>query len=114
MNTLAAVHNIAIVITGGVVTKMRPGLGALLVPAVSGTAWDEGVGTRICLFRDWGLAKIKVKDDGNAKKKDMEVGLRFAGVLKARGAPVGREGGLGRIIPFIITKVNTVQNATPI
>lgn len=93
----------------GVVTKMRPGLGALLVPAVSSTAWDEGVGTRVCLFRDWGTATIKSKESKDAKERSINVGLRFAGVIKARGIPVGREGGFGRIIPFIIVKVSHIE-----
>jgi len=56
---------------------MRPDAGAVLVPAVNTTAWEQGIGCRIVLFRDWPR-----QDDDGKKKNDQ---LRIAQVIKAEG-----------------------------
>ncbi|KAH6666402.1 P-loop containing nucleoside triphosphate hydrolase protein [Halenospora varia] len=86
---LAALRNIAIVLTSHCITKMRPGLGAALVPSINATPWEQGLGSRIVLFRDWGWRC----DDGS----EVEV-VRIAQVLKAEGSAVGR------IVPFAISE----------
>lgn len=85
----------AIVILNQSVTKMQSGAGAMLVPAISSTAWDDGIGTRIALFRDWGWEGKQV---------------RFAGVLKADGVNLSGKGAMGRVIAFTI---ETVRVASP-
>jgi hypothetical protein len=54
----------AIVVISQCVTKMRPSAGAVLVPAINTTAWEQGLGCRIMLFRDWGW------DDDEGKQVD--------------------------------------------
>ncbi|RFU35812.1 hypothetical protein B7463_g535, partial [Scytalidium lignicola] len=77
---LAATYNIAIVILSQCVTKMRPGGGAALVPAINTTAWEQGLACRIALFRDWGW------ENEVERSNKMIVQARFAEVLKAEGS----------------------------
>lgn len=89
MNKLAMINNMAVVVSTGCSTRMRPdsGLGAALVPGVGGAEWDAGIWTRLVVFCDF-----------NA---------RFVGLQKAQGKNlVSREevGEVGRIISFDLAK----------
>jgi len=95
---LAAMKNIAIVLTSQTTTRVRAEKGAILHPAISGTAWDTAINTRIVLFRDW-LAPQEV--DGSSQEARVQV-ARFAGVIKTAGVSYG---GMGKIVPFAIEKV---------
>jgi hypothetical protein len=79
LQKLATTQNIAIVILSQCVTKLRPGAGAVLLPAINTTAWEQGLGARIALFRDWGW------DNEDGKFVD---GVRYAQVLKAEGIAI--------------------------
>ncbi|KAE8450503.1 hypothetical protein EG329_006233 [Mollisiaceae sp. DMI_Dod_QoI] len=79
LQKLAATRNIAIVILSPCVTKMRPGAGAALVPAINTTAWEQGLACRLALFRDWGWDD----EDGNTIQD-----VRLAQVIKAEGVLV--------------------------
>ncbi|KAK2630440.1 hypothetical protein QTJ16_001260 [Diplocarpon rosae] len=81
LSKLAATRNLAIVITSQCVTKMRAGAGAVLVPAVNAMAWEQGLGCRVEMMRDWGW------DDEDGKAVD---GVRLVRVLKAEGVAVAR------------------------
>jgi len=64
---------------------MRPGAGAVLIPAINTTAWEQGLGCRVALFRDWGW----IDEEGNAVDD-----VRLAEVKKAEGAScTGRTAG---------------------
>ncbi|TVY26764.1 hypothetical protein LHYA1_G004405 [Lachnellula hyalina] len=91
LEKLAATRNIAVVVLSQCVTKMRPGCGAVLVPAVSTTAWEQGLGCRVALFRDWGWNN----EDGQAVNN-----VRLAQVIKAEGTalPDGRQ----KVVGFFI------------
>jgi hypothetical protein len=91
LQKLAGLRNLAIVVLNQSVTKMQSGSSALLVPAISSTAWDAGIPARIVLFRDWGWDRQQV---------------RFARVLKAEGTVVGGNTGAAKGIPFIIGPVS--------
>ena len=52
----------------------------MLVPAVNATAWEQGLGCRLELMRDWGW------EDEEGVMVD---GVRLARVLKAEGVAVG-------------------------
>jgi hypothetical protein len=73
---------------------MRPGCGAVLVPAVSTTAWEQGLGCRVALFRDWGW-----NDEDGKPVND----VRLAQVIKAEG--VALPDGRGKIVGFSIGEV---------
>ncbi len=63
----------AIVVLTQCATKMQAERGATLVPAITATAWDSGIATRIALFQDWIW-------DG-----DQPQTLHFAGIQKLNG-----------------------------
>ncbi|KAF7560508.1 hypothetical protein G7046_g3640 [Stylonectria norvegica] len=53
LQKLAATRNCAVVILSQCATKMQIERGATLIPAVNATVWEQGVSTRLVLFRDW-------------------------------------------------------------
>lgn len=53
LQKLAATQDLAVVILTQCATKMQAEHGATLIPAVNATAWDQGISTRLVLFRDW-------------------------------------------------------------
>ncbi|ESZ93353.1 hypothetical protein SBOR_6280 [Sclerotinia borealis F-4128] len=91
LQRLATTRNIAILILNQCVTKMRPGLGAALIPAISATAWEHGLGCRVALFRDWGWDN---EDGGKVN------GVRFAQVIKAESVTLSE--GRGGISAFVV------------
>lgn len=95
---LAATKHIAILLTMQTTTRVRAEAEACLYPAITGTAWDNGIHARVALFRDWLLKSSKSSNQGS-----YESGSRCAAVVKAGG--VSYEG-FGRVIPFRIRKVS--------
>lgn len=95
-------HDIALLITSQTITRIRAGSRALLVPAISGAEWENGISTRLVLFRDWvpGQGKWSKADAARLQK------TRFVGVLKANRVALADEGGVGNVIPFAIEEVS--------
>lgn len=56
---------------------MQTGGGATLVPALNASVWEQGLSTRLVLFRDWLL-------DGSETR-----GLHFVAIQKLNGKDVG-------------------------
>ncbi|KAI9054748.1 hypothetical protein LZ554_001898 [Drepanopeziza brunnea f. sp. 'monogermtubi'] len=81
LSKLATTRNIAIVLTSQCVSKMRSGAGAVLAPAITATAWEQGLGCRVEMMRDWGW------EDEEGKAID---DVRLVRVLKAEGVVVAR------------------------
>ncbi|KAH8195774.1 hypothetical protein TruAng_010048 [Truncatella angustata] len=54
-------------------TRMQTGRGATLIPAINTSSWDQGIATRLALFRDWSF------------QDDHVSGIRFAGIQKLNG-----------------------------
>ncbi|KAF9734816.1 rad55 protein [Paraphaeosphaeria minitans] len=100
LTKLAAMHDIALLLTSQTITRIRAGSRALLVPAISGAEWENGVSTRLVLFRDWvpGQGKWANADSARMQK------TRFAGVLKANGVSLADDGGVGTVVPFAVEK----------
>jgi hypothetical protein len=98
----AALHDVAVLVTCQTITRIRGSSRALLVPAISGLEWENGVSTRLVLFRDW-VRQGKSKDtaDGDRLRK-----ARFAGLVKVNGVTLADEGGVGSVVPFAIEKVS--------
>ncbi|CAM1511529.1 Fc.00g090420.m01.CDS01 [Cosmosporella sp. VM-42] len=53
LQKLAATRNCAVVILSQCATKIQSERGATLTPSVNATVWEQGVSTRLVLFRDW-------------------------------------------------------------
>ena len=81
---------------------MRPGAGAVLVPAINTTTWEQGLGCRVALFRDWGW------EDEEGRLID---DVRLAQVIKAEGISVPE--GRPMLAAFTITEVRHVPNSCP-
>ncbi|KAL2121490.1 hypothetical protein VTJ04DRAFT_5517 [Mycothermus thermophilus] len=81
LQKLAATRNVAVVVLTQCATKMQAERGATLIPAINATVWEQGISTRLVLFRDW-LAQ-----------RGAEVrSVRFAAVQKLNGKDVSIAG----------------------
>lgn len=96
---LAATNSIAVLLISQATTRIKHETRAVLHPAISGTAWDSGIGARLVLFRDW-----LFRGAGTPSSHGEYVpGLRFAGVMKAKGITYE---GVGKVITFTIEEVS--------
>lgn len=98
LNKLAAMNNLAVVVTTGCAMRSRPdsGLGGALAPGIGGTEWDAGVWNRLVVFRDF-------------------VGS-FVGIQKCGGKSlISREevGEPGRLIGFELTAGGLLRERQP-
>lgn len=59
LRKLAATRNCAVVVLSQCATRIQSESGATLVAAVNATVWEQGVSTRIALFKDWVWQKNK-------------------------------------------------------
>ena len=98
LGRLAVTWNIAILLLGKTITRVHSDTGAVLCPAVSGTAWDSGISNRIVLFRDW----LFLAQDTSSQPEHVP-GARFAGITKAKGVAYN---GFDRTVAFTIEQVN--------
>jgi hypothetical protein len=73
---------------------MRPGAGAVLVPAINTAAWELGLDCRVALFRDWSW------DDEEGRLVD---DARLAQIIKTEGIAVPE--GRARLAGFSIADV---------
>lgn len=53
LQKLAATKDCAVVLLSQCATKMRSEQRATLIPSINTTLWEQGVSTRLVLFRDW-------------------------------------------------------------
>lgn len=97
LSKLAAVKNMAILLTSQAITKITAETGAMLHPSLYSSTWESGTSTRIVLFRDWAF-----KSSEGPYHREYVPGVRFAGVLKAAGVSYA---GAGKVVPFIIEQV---------
>ncbi|KAM0795108.1 P-loop containing nucleoside triphosphate hydrolase protein [Usnea florida] len=95
ISRLAATKNIAVLLTSQMTTRIRSETGAVLQPAISGTAWDTGVSARIVIFRDW---MFRASEDTSSQGEYIP-GVRCAGLLKAKGMSYE---GVGKVVTFVI------------
>lgn len=102
LSRFAALHDIALLVTCQTITRIRGASRALLVPAISGVEWENGVSTRLVLFRDW-VRQGKAKDAADADRLRK---ARFAGLVKVNGVSLADEGGVGTVVPFAIENVS--------
>jgi hypothetical protein len=101
LGRMAAISNIAVLITSQTITRLRSGLGALLLPAIAGSEWDNGISTQLVLFRDWPPRRSTQTDEDTERWN----GLRYAGAIKIKGILAADEGRFETVVPFSIEKV---------
>ena len=107
ISRLAATKSIAILLTSQTTTRIRSETGAVLHPAISGTAWDTGISTRIVIFRDWFFQASETA----SSQGEYIPGVRLAGVMKAKG--ISYEG-VGKVVMFVIEKVSRLDGSTKV
>ena len=106
----AALHDIALVITCQTITRIRGASRALLVPAIAGIEWENGISTRLLLFRDWVPQQAKAQDKVEADRLQK---TRFAGLVKVNGVALTDESGVGNVVPFAIERVSLSRSKQP-
>ncbi|KAI6785316.1 DNA recombination/repair protein RecA/RadB [Emericellopsis cladophorae] len=89
LQTLASTRNCAVVVLSQCSTKMQSEHGATLVPSINGSLWDQGVSTRLALFRNWHW------------KENKPVPICLVGVQKLDGKSL--QDSSGKITSFEIT-----------
>ncbi|KZM21028.1 uncharacterized protein EKO05_0011135 [Ascochyta rabiei] len=89
----AALHHVALLVTCQTITRIRGPSRALLVPAIAGLEWENGIATRLLLFRDW-LPQQPARLQN----------ARFAALVKLNGLTLADEGGVGNVVPFAIER----------
>ena len=99
---LAAMYDIAFLVASQTVTRIQGRSRALLVPAVSTAEWENGVSTRLVLFRGW----ITTQGGSTAADAAGPQSARFIGVVKANGLTLADEGGVGNVVPFAVERVS--------
>ncbi|KAJ9669677.1 hypothetical protein H2201_000061 [Coniosporium apollinis] len=99
LGKLAALNNIAVLVTNQTATRIRPGLGAVLLPALSGTEWDNGISTRLVLFKDWPPPAHKDMSDADRQQLGK---VRYVGAIKVNGVTLAEVGNVGSVVSFTI------------
>lgn len=94
---LAASTDITILLISQATTRVKANSDTILHPAVSGSAWDNGVHTRLVLFRDWLPKRKERSSQGLYVSK-----ARFIGIVKGAGIT---HDGLEKVVPFVINQV---------
>lgn len=102
---VAAVHDLTVLLTTGCATQTRPesnALGAVLVPGIVGAEWDQGVATRLVVFRDLACsAGHGSLDTAAVARGERECrSARFIGVQKLNGVRIARQDGVGALVRF--------------
>lgn len=73
LQKLAATQNIAAVLLTQCATRMQNEQGPVLIPAINAPPWEQGISTRLVLFRDWLL------ESGQSRS------VHVAGIQKVNG-----------------------------
>ncbi|THY93545.1 P-loop containing nucleoside triphosphate hydrolase protein [Aureobasidium pullulans] len=99
LKKLAALNDMAIVVTTGCATRVRPhsGLGAVLVPGMGGAEWEAGISNRLVMFRDFKLGSW-------AQQQQDPESARYVGLQKVNGVAFSDEGETGQVVPFVVDK----------
>ena len=102
LSRVAALHDIALLVLSQTTTRVRAGARALLAPAITGAEWDNGISTRLVLFRDW----MPEQGKSSSTEATRLHKARFAGLLKANGVVLADDGGVGNVVPFTVERVS--------
>ncbi|KAF2455084.1 P-loop containing nucleoside triphosphate hydrolase protein [Lineolata rhizophorae] len=103
LSKIAALSNLAVLISSQTITRIKSGQNALLFPAMSGREWENGVSARLVLFRDW------LRPSWRSSQSDSEAGkrwrmARFVGLVKAASTAQTDNPEFTNVIPFTIER----------
>ena len=102
LGRLAALKDLAVVVSSQTTTKVKMEQGAVLRPSIMSRAWLEAINTRIVVFRDFLPPGHESQCQGTGS------GVRFAGLVKIGTVTYDR---LEKAVPFKIAKVKALINA---
>ncbi|KAI0144295.1 P-loop containing nucleoside triphosphate hydrolase protein [Xylariaceae sp. FL1272] len=86
LQKLAATRNLVVMLLTPCATKMQFERGAAIVPGINASVWEQGVATRLVLFRDWTTPGTQVHS------------VRIVGVQKNNGQT--SQDGIGPVVAF--------------
>ncbi|OTA69532.1 P-loop containing nucleoside triphosphate hydrolase protein [Hypoxylon sp. EC38] len=92
LQKLAATRDLCVVILSQCATRMQLEHGATLIPSINASTWEQGISTRLFLFRDWIVENDRVHD------------ARFVGIQKLNGKAT--PGGISRVFAFNVQGVS--------
>ncbi|KAI3329224.1 hypothetical protein HD806DRAFT_276974 [Xylariaceae sp. AK1471] len=88
LQKLSATRDLVLLVLSQCATKMQFERGATITPAINASIWEQGVATRLVLFRDWTMGDTELRD------------VRLVGVQKSNGQV--SPDGIGLVVPFEI------------
>ncbi|KAI0482192.1 P-loop containing nucleoside triphosphate hydrolase protein [Xylariaceae sp. FL0804] len=97
LQKLAATRDLAILILSQCATRMQAEGGATLIPAINAGTWEQGLATRLVLFRDWVIEGETVRS------------RHLVSIQKCNGKP--SSGGIGPVFAFNIGRDGLAQLA---
>jgi hypothetical protein len=111
LNKIAASHNVAVLLSSYVSTRMRQDAGALLVAAQGSKDWDDQLSSRIIVFRDFPphVTSKQSNKRSSDHAKPLER-LRYAGIIKAQGKSTIENDIFHDIVPFSISDVGSLPH----
>ncbi|OTB03752.1 hypothetical protein M426DRAFT_321460 [Hypoxylon sp. CI-4A] len=92
LQKLAATRDICIVVLSQCATRMQLEYGATLIPAINAGTWEQGIATRLVLFKDWVMETDQVHD------------VHFVGIQKSNGRVT--PGGISHVFAFRVQNVS--------
>ncbi|KAI1401159.1 P-loop containing nucleoside triphosphate hydrolase protein [Hypoxylon fuscum] len=95
LQKLAATRDLCIVILSQCATRMQSEHGATLIPSINAGTWEQGIATRLVLFRDWMLRSNTLHD------------AYFVGIQKLNGKIV--PSGINQVFAFNIHREGLVS-----
>ncbi|GAB7348260.1 hypothetical protein MBLNU459_g6250t1 [Dothideomycetes sp. NU459] len=111
LKKLAAMNDLAVLVTTGCATRIRQGsgLGAVLVPGLGGGEWEGGVTNRLVVFRDF---KSKTCRNPRSSNCQTEESARYIGLQKINGNLLGDDGDIGHLHAFTIDETGLREAET--
>jgi hypothetical protein len=106
LQRLATMNNLVVLLTQQTRMRIRSGAGALLLPALSGVEWDNGVSTQLVLFRDFPPKNSKQPDSDLIERWSR---LRYVGLIRVNRVSAEENGRFETVVPFSIEKVRSLR-----
>ncbi|KAI1640282.1 hypothetical protein F4809DRAFT_590806 [Biscogniauxia mediterranea] len=94
LQKLSATRDLLVVVLSQCATRMQVERGATLIPAINAGTWEQGIATRLVLFKDWIM------------KGDVLGDTHLVGIQKTNGKP--NPNGIGPVFAFEVDSAGLV------
>ncbi|KAI1503087.1 P-loop containing nucleoside triphosphate hydrolase protein [Biscogniauxia marginata] len=95
LQKLSATRDLVVVVLSQCATRMQVERGATLIPAINAGTWEQGIATRLVLFKDWMMKGDVVRD------------THFVGIQKSNGK--ANPSGIGPVFAFEVDSAGLVS-----